>query len=919
MPPSQLNRLKSSLRDQGITGPQKSKKQKKAQHTGKAPTHAQDRQTALQQIRDSFNPFELRPGSARPAKFESVSHASANKANGRGGKYKEVLHRPGVTKSAGEEMRRRQLLPEMQRRNKVGGLVDRRIGEGDAGMSAEERAVQRFAREKERGRSGNVFDLEGSDGEQGEVGLTHLGRSLGEMGDDDFAEGGLGSDASGSDDDGLLRRKRPREDDEDDEDAAEKVEGGDDQPDRKKTKKEVMTELIAKSKMHKYERQKTKEDDDDLREELDKGMADMLALLTQGPKPVPPPKKEVATTPAETDVVADDDAAQHMNPDRQRLLDGMDRVKADKEYEVRLRQLAQDTRAKPSERTKTTEEKAVNEAKRLKELEEKRTKRMRGEEVSDDEEVEEKGAKVNSVVVNGIETVGDDEEVDEAAEFGFAASAVQPEAGDEAEAVEEVKVVHDDEDEFDVDGDLIASESDVDPDEESSAESESDSDADPNADGDLAAARDEEEDDEFVKGILGDSANGTSANSTALGIKPSTGTLSYTYPCPRAHADLLSLMKDQATAVEQLPTVIQRIRALHHTSLAAANKESMADFAAVLVDHIAYMGEQKQSLPVMEQVIRHLHSLSRTYPTQIAEAFRKHLKTAFQDRGNAPNGGDLVILTAIGNIYPTSDHFHQVVTPAITIMARWLGLGGVSTEQGAFLAALIVSYQKLSKRVVPEALRFTLRTIVTANANTKDGVEAGRVMRPHLENLAAMADLWKDLPAFPELFAPAAALLAQLASVMTPGAKQTRQKLAILLQQAYLSRRPLTLHYHKAQPIRTSIPKFEEGFNPDKHYDPDKERSESRKLRKEVQREKKGAVRELRKDGNFIAREQLGRKRTEDAEYEKKQRRLVAEIQGEAGAERREGFARERAAGGGARGGAARGGRGGRGGRGRGR
>lgn len=40
-------------------------------------------------------------------------------------------------------------------------------------------------------------------------------------------------------------------------------------------------------------------------------------------------------------------------------------------------------------------------------------------------------------------------------------------------------------------------------------------------------------------------------------------------------------------------------------------------------------------------------------------------------------------------------------------------------------------------------------------------------------------------------------------------------------------------------------------------------------------------MRELRKDANFIARETLREKKERDAEYDKKFKRLVAEIQGE--------------------------------------
>lgn len=94
MPPSQLKRLKASLREQGIVGPQKSKKEKKRSSGKDGAERAAQRSAALASIRDNFNPFEIK-AAARPEKFESTS---LQKANGKG-----VLARPGVTKSMGEE------------------------------------------------------------------------------------------------------------------------------------------------------------------------------------------------------------------------------------------------------------------------------------------------------------------------------------------------------------------------------------------------------------------------------------------------------------------------------------------------------------------------------------------------------------------------------------------------------------------------------------------------------------------------------------------------------------------------------------------------------------------------------------------------------------------------------------------------
>ena len=62
------------------------------------------------------------------------------------------------------------------------------------------------------------------------------------------------------------------------------------------------------------------------------------------------------------------------------------------------------------------------------------------------------------------------------------------------------------------------------------------------------------------------------------------------------------------------------------------------------------------------------------------------------------------------------------------------------------------------------------------------------------------------------------------------------------LSLAQLARRPLELHHHKPLAIKMAIPKFEESYNPNKHYDPDRERTENAKLQKELKREKKVRV-----------------------------------------------------------------------------
>ena len=92
MPPSQLKRLKSSLREQGIVGDQKSKKKKsQAKKSGLLRESRTQKNAALQEIRERFNPFEIQ----RPSK--SKYEFARNTAG------KSAISRPGVTKSLGEE------------------------------------------------------------------------------------------------------------------------------------------------------------------------------------------------------------------------------------------------------------------------------------------------------------------------------------------------------------------------------------------------------------------------------------------------------------------------------------------------------------------------------------------------------------------------------------------------------------------------------------------------------------------------------------------------------------------------------------------------------------------------------------------------------------------------------------------------
>ena len=778
--------------------------------------------------------------------------------------------------------------------------MDRRFGENDLTMTPEEKALERFVKEKQRtSKKGSLFDLE--DAEEDEQ-LTHFGESLSfdrPGGPDDFHEADLGHNdddqINGHTEESPRKRRRLSDTDSSEEDSVKE----DGVPlERRKTKKEVMEEVIAKSKLHKYERQQAKEDDDDLRAELDKGLPDLFALMQGHPQPPAAPSTQTFD----------------MNPDRMALLNGKSRTQADREYDERLRQMAMDQRAKPTVRTLTSEEKLQQEAQRLEELEGKRLRRMMGE--PDDSEPDSKD------IIKEVPGEEDFYKIEENA-FGLGPGLLEQHQN---------HVNFEDEDDFIIEDDLMASGSDVDlSDDNEPDESEGES----------------SDEQEFVQGLLSKKDAGREDLGFPQGqngVSKANGAaddLAYTYKCPENHGEFLTITA--SIAVQDLPTVVQRIRALYHPKLASENKAKLGIFATILVDHISHLACQPDHPPfvVLEALIRHIHSLAKTFPEEIGRAFRTRLRSFDEDRPTTPTPGDLIILTGIASIFPTSDHFHQVVTPAMLCMTRYLGQKVPQTLEdlaiGSYISTLCLRYQRLSKRYVPEVVSYVLNAVWALCPvkpkhlpglfphhsppdslrirSTSEAIEKGRLLsfwdvvrapepteannqrikialiETHIAMIETMADLWADKSAFCEIFATiySALRFLQTSSKLNDKTKEeirtVANKVHGQLLRSLSARQTLRLHKHRPLAIKTSVPKFEESYNPDKHYDPDRDRAEMSKLKAEHKRERKGALRELRKDANFIARESLKEKKERDSAYEKKYKRLVAEIQGEEGRE----------------------------------
>jgi nucleolar protein 14 len=216
------------------------------------------------------------------------------------------------------------------------------------------------------------------------------------------------------------------------------------------------------------------------------------------------------------------------------------------DYDRQVRELAFDQRAKPKDRTKTEEELALEEKETLEKAEKQRRRRMLGEDGEDDEDGKNHGKRKRERGGDDLE----DDFVQEEAWGGLGAGLGEIDINDEASEEDESGEEEDHDgsaDDYDKTSDDENEDSGVEEINEENSASDTGSDS-----GD--------EFDEIT----------TSRKSAELKPPGARGELPFTFPCPESHEEFLEIVEE--VDEKDVPTVVQRIRTLHHPSLAPENK-----------------------------------------------------------------------------------------------------------------------------------------------------------------------------------------------------------------------------------------------------------------------------------------------------------------------------------------------------------
>ncbi|XP_044930906.1 nucleolar protein 14 isoform X1 [Mustela putorius furo] len=617
---------------------------------------------AAARTRGAGAPAGAQGGRARPNPNPFEVKVNRQKFPVLGRKARHAVGQPGVSRARAVHKRTQTLLKEYKERDKSNVFTDKRFGEYSSTMSPEEKMMKRFALEQQRQHEKkSIYNL--NEDEE----LTHYGQSLADIekhndivdSDSDTEERGtLSAELTAAHfggGGGLLHKKTPQQQGEEGE--------------KPRSRRELIEELIAKSKQEKRERQAQREGALELTEKLDQDWKEIQTLLTHRT-----PKSE--------------------NRDKK------ERPKPDA-YDMMVRELGFEMKAQPSNRMKSEEELAKEEQERLQQLEAARLRRMRGE----DEGSEARKPKHLSAddLNDGFVLDKDDRRLLSYTDGKMSIEEEQSGEASDGESEEEQG--------------------------EDLSEEDPENSSDPDGHSDLESDMDSEED---CGRPSGEPRQALGEGTTSIGHRAQEAArnqLPYTFAAPESYEELKSLLSGR-TREEQL-VVVERIQTCNHPSLAVGNKAKLEKLFGFLLEYIGDLAtDDPPNLRVIDKLVVQLYNLCQMFPDSASDSIKFVLRDAMHEmegaieaRGRAafPGLDVLMYLKIAGMLFPTSDLWHPVVTPALVCMSQLLTKCPVLSLQdvvkGLFVCCVFLDYVSLSRRFIPELVNFLLGILYIASPN----------------------------------------------------------------------------------------------------------------------------------------------------------------------------------------------------------
>ncbi|RNA32622.1 nucleolar 14 [Brachionus plicatilis] len=779
------------------------------------------------------------------------------------------------------------LLVEYKNQFKGNAFNDKRIGENDKNMSLEDKMFKRFVAERQKSRKINKFNLNDDefDNPSNKVELTHYGQNLSQI--------------------ERFERVQLSDDDEVDENDPDKGkinaefvsknffggfnENSEDLEGKKKNRKEWIEEMITKSKMLKYEKQKEKDRTLDMTEELDKEWKNIIPLIGKMSRDL---KKE----------------------------EEQKKTKAD-EYDVLVRSLQfESEKAQPTNKSKTSEEIEKERVESLSKNERELKERMNREvEESLEEDLKQKKSFLKKTPANHISP--DDIEFDDPEYLEMFRRQEVAMKNKKLNEELEKKAKEEEQDE---------------------SENEQTGDSDKEEVEELISEKDFGDENESVQ------------KSNFSEYKNEKWVKEFENVCLKM--DQKSIDCSQFDAF--LKSLIQKL----DPSRDENNKKRLCLLTEYLISYYQSMFRFKSPSNIsidsnlanlltnyiFDFIYKYGNKSTKKDPSPYIALFKRILDNLNKDYLNLkinerkiPQLDILFTFKLISSIFPTSDFRHQIITPCLLIMARYLIQSQIQNIgdlfRGLFLCNLCYEFVSKSKRYIPECVQFLNGALyLAANINSKninqnlslsnfelstifesfkrtklrlsiiqksddltelsltktsldekiqtDDSTKAAIISYVIDLLTSFAKIYQEMVSFKEIFSLSKKILDCINTDNNPTELKERiSKIAEFIDQINLNpRQHLKCLIKKPVASKLHEPKIQSKtkFDPRHH---NSLTSEKQLFAKKYKKELKSAIKEIRHDSQFLARVQLKEQLEKDAKRTQKVKEIMGSLANQEG------------------------------------
>ncbi|XP_017047110.1 nucleolar protein 14 homolog [Drosophila ficusphila] len=411
----------------------------------------------------------------------------------------------------------------------------------------------------------------------------------------------------------------------------------------------------------------------------------------------------------------------------------------------------------------------------------------------------------------------------------------------------------------------------------------------------------------------------------------------FTIKMPKTYEDFTELLSKHAAP--QQATIIERIIKCNHPKLEGVNRENIVKLYSFLLQYIKDLFEDASELDIREhfqllsKLMPHFYELTQLNPERMSNTLLEVIKEKYgefkKNHKTYPSLETLIYFKLVANIYSTSDFRHPVVTPCFIFMQHILSRARVRTRQeismGLFLFPVVLEFVAQSKRILPAAFNF-LQGILHMSIPKRD-VEQLEITPPFerdgpLSKLLALSTDKESKTLEPQqlqaadlvsqtistdfkvraldttlqlikealnlveehvgscyLAQPFLRLLSRLPLEFYPDHVHLHHKEVTELAQklAEQKMKPLSPAERKTKALRLLEPRFEVVYDDKRRPKMSKAKEERAKLLHKIKREKKGAIREIRRDTAFVQELKLKQTLQSDKERHEKVKRIYQE------------------------------------------